>query len=107
MLNKKNILSVLHAPLFLVVFKRTDLLVTRPTFTFLLHLAMSPKRLLDTPVCHPEQKMPHFTDKSAIFRQKVWDYFIANSFRLHHGGTSGLLTGLDPRNCTYIVYILE
>ena len=57
---------------------------------------MSPKCLLDTPVCHPVQKMPHFTDKSATFRQKVWDYFIANSFRLHHDGICGLFSGLDP-----------
>ena len=40
--------------------------------------------------------MPHFTGKSATFRQKVWDYFIANYFRLHHGGTSGVFSGLDP-----------
>jgi hypothetical protein len=57
---------------------------------------VSPKCLHDTPVCHPVQKMPHFTDKSATFRQKVWDYFIADSFRLHHGGTSGVFSGLDP-----------
>ena len=57
---------------------------------------MSPKCLLDTPVCHPVQKMPHSTDKSATFRQKSWDYFIANFFRLHHGGTSGVFSGLDP-----------
>ena len=102
-LNKKNILSVLHAPLFLPFSRRTQLVCDVLTFTltsfsdkWLIHLAMSPKCLLDTPVCHPVQKMPHFTDKSAIFRQKVWDYFIANSFRLHHGGTSGLFSGLDP-----------
>ena len=102
-LNKKNILSVLHAPLFLPFSRRTQLVCDVLTFTltsfsdkWLIHLAMSPKCLLDTPVCHPVQKMPHFTDKSASFRQKVWDYFIANSFRLHHGGICGLFSGLDP-----------
>ena len=103
MLNKKNILSVLHAPLFLPFSRRTQLVCDVLTFTltsfsdkWLIYLAISPKCLLDTPVCHPVQKMPHFTDKSAILRQKVWDYFIANSFRLHHGRTSGLFSGLDP-----------
>jgi len=102
-LNKKNIFSVLHAPLFLSFSRRTQLVYDVLTFTltsfsdkWLINTAMSPKCLLDTPVCHPVQKMPHFTDKSAILRQKVWDYFIANSFRLHHGGISGLFRGLDP-----------
>ena len=37
------------------------------------------------------KKMLSFCDKGAILEQKATDYLLPDSFRLHHGGTSGYL----------------
>ena len=102
-LNKKNILSVLHAPLFLPFSRRTQLVCDVLTFTltsfsdkWLIYLAISPNASLILKTAIQYKTCHILLDKSAILRQKVWDFFIANSFPLHHGGTSVVFGGLDP-----------